>query len=391
MRVRLAAALMAALIIPSALAQVASAGTFVAVKEAECLAGSHFTGWMVGGQYVDSDNGVLPGQYSMLARWQGSDILSKVVSYDLGLLTGFHTPYQRGPVPQNRGDWPGAQVHCTDAGMLINTWHIPHRPIVGGGYNTMWGYAWSAANQPHAFQRNGFPADLVLQANLALVTYLPWPKAGSNVNDITGQYCFFAYVRDTSQPRLHPIAIIASAYLSNWDAAYAMNGYVGYDYGEADTQSAAASFPAWFVPAQAGGGVWFASGPISNAYKSNPFITTIYSTGSNDAPMSAIIDADAPLVFWRAHITPTNLVNIVDAINASACAGPPNCPEKGYSSNPASYVLEYAGVIAELRFSDLTSGSYDKSPTVWIVGDAKKDQGALGVRVNGFSVYQYVQ
>lgn len=36
--------------------------------------------------------------------------------------------------------------------MLINTWSIPHRQVVGGGYNDMFGYQWGVGSEPNAFR-----------------------------------------------------------------------------------------------------------------------------------------------------------------------------------------------------------------------------------------------
>jgi hypothetical protein len=77
---------------------------------------------------------------------------------------------------------------------------------------------------------------------------------------------------------------------------------------------------------------------------------------------------------------------------------PPSCPSAGYSSNPADYVLEYAGVIMEVRLgseivyygANVTSMSFDASPTSWIPNDASKPQASMGLHVHAFGVYQYL-
>jgi len=382
-----------------------SAATFVPLKEAECLNGAYFAGYTVGGQYVDPNNGVLQDQYSMLVRWQGNDMVTYSVSYDMGHLTGFHTGYQRGRQPEDYNGSPGVQVNCQDEGILINTWDTPHRPIVGGGYNDMWGYAWSSVHQPHPFVDSlGQPAELVLQSNLGIATYLPWPKAGSDVNNIHVDVTFFAYVQDTTHPNKHPIAIIGRLGASDADSTcpipsslpcYYRDGFLGFDYNDAATQLAVTSYPAWFAPGQTGNGVWFGSGPISTAStNTNPYVTTRYTQGTDSLIVSGS-NSNPPMLFYRAHVTQANLIAIINGINSNPCSGPPNCPAKpagGYSTNPANYVLKYAGVIAEvaLKNDHIDSGNYDASPSSWLPNDTNKDQGAFGGHINGFSVYQYL-
>jgi hypothetical protein len=104
--------------------------------------------------------------------------------------------------------------------------------------------------------------------------------------------------------------------------------------------------------------------------------------------MGQIINSNPPMLFWRAHITRANLLAAINAINSFPCSGPPNCPAKGYSTNPNNYVLEYAGVIAELKL--ITDLNYDLSPTSWIPNDPNKDQGGFGAHINGFSVWRYL-
>jgi hypothetical protein len=68
--------------------QIASA-QFVTLKDATCVTGSTFTGWTVGGQYLDPNNGVLQDQWSMLAWWQGDSFVANSVVYDIGKFTAF--------------------------------------------------------------------------------------------------------------------------------------------------------------------------------------------------------------------------------------------------------------------------------------------------------------
>src|SRR5450631_4724364 len=67
----------------------ASADSFVPLYEPTCIYAPYFWEWTVGGQYSDSNNGVIPGDYSMLVRWQGDDMVSNAVSYDMGALRAF--------------------------------------------------------------------------------------------------------------------------------------------------------------------------------------------------------------------------------------------------------------------------------------------------------------
>ena len=103
--------------------------------------------------------------------------------------------------------------------------------------------------------------------------------------------------------------------------------------------------------------------------------------------------------FWRAHITPTNLTNAVMDINNVVCSSCPPKPPGGYSTTPANWVLEYAGVIAEARLvSDEARNSYDPSRTNWgghpygptPYNDTTKDQVSLGVRLWAPGIYRYV-
>jgi len=259
----------------------------------------------------------------------------------------------------------------------------------------MWGYAWGMSSQPHPFvDSTGKAAELVLQSNLGVATWLPVAAPGSNINNMRVDLTFFAYILDTTHPSLHPIAIIARAGSVNVDTTcppsgpcYYRDGFVGYDYSDSMTQTAAAQYPTWFAPGQTGNGVWFASGPISTAStNTNPYITTRYTQGV-DSSIPYGNNSNPPMLFYRAHITQSNVVAMINAINSSACLGPPNCPAKGYSTDPRNYVLQYAGVASEVS---LANDHYDASPTSWIPNDPNKDQAAFGAHFNGFSVWQYL-
>jgi hypothetical protein len=368
-----------------ALAATASlAQTFEPIIEPQCINPSYFGGWTTGGLYTDPAYGVPLDQWSLMAMWQGSDYPNNHINYDIGNFTGLHgvpSYGQRGRVPEDVNGSPGAQVQCMDVGMLVNTWDTPHRPIIGGGYNDIWGYAWSQSNRVYPFVENGAPTELVVQANIALPIYDPNTRGSGRV--ASGQVVLFAYLRDMAHPSLHPIAMLAAAYNSAWTQSSFNNGFVAYDYSNNDIQAAATSYPNWYG-GMSGNGVWFSSGEIG---ANTPYITTRYTVGLSDAPLSPRWNLSAASPFFRAHFTQQNLLNLINAIQANPCAGPPNCPAKGYSTNPADYALEYAGVIAE---STLTDGQFDVSATNWVPNDPTKDQVSLTAHIYAFGVYRYV-
>ena len=49
--------------------------------------------------------------------------------------------------------------------------------------------------------------------------------------------------------------------------------------------------------------------------------------------------------FFRAHIRPEDWMQLIAAIERHDCSA--GCPARGYSSNPADYELEYAGLLVE--------------------------------------------
>ncbi len=353
---------------------VASAQVFTQITPADCPTSSDglFT---TGQQYVDPDNGVLQNSWSLLARWQGDPTvgdtqwITNPVAYDLGIYTGYTSPasstsWQRGYAPEDPGGTPGVQLHCSDIGMLINTWATPHAgaSILGGGFNDMYGYAWSPATLPSAFktERNGsiVPAELVVQAELGVPLLVGWSGlqqpdgsyAYSPVADSTavGTYgsatvAFFVYLADTTHPLLHPIAILAGTFdngnggCAGW--AGGSKAFVGFDYGVNRSQL----------------GVWFASSLMCNSDAT----TVRYSAPTAGTPY-------AGQQFYRIHITPQNLVNVANRINAQQCSPGQNescgctpgltCPLVGYSTNPDDYRVRYLGVIAEVVLCD-TKGS----------------------------------
>lgn len=378
----------------------AHAGAIFPIKEWECINGWSFDGWSVGEQYRDSNNGVPSDKWSMLVRWQGpvtgSTFVSQYLNYDMGSLTGIFGGAQRGRLPQNGVDSPGVQVNCADVGMVLNSWATPHRPVVGGGYNDMWGYKWSPQNQVRPFTNGN---ELVLQGNLQVTGFHPYGEYAH------GGVHFFAYLRDTTSD-LPPIAVLGTAYSSNFTANDLVNGYLSFDYTEgnttgaletADFMSAKANqaFPSWNIPPSSTG-VWFAVGPISmSAANTQPYVTTRQTTGQLTAPLQTGAWV-YPLEFWRIHITPENMAAIVNGINSQPCLGPPNCPERisqgsKYSSRMSDYALEYGGVIAETTVRDylVNPTKLDLSYDNWVFADASKSQVGMSVRVNGFSFFGF--
>jgi hypothetical protein len=233
------------------------------------------------------------------------------------------------------------QLHCFDAGMVLNTWYTPHSgaETVGGAFNDMYGYAWSSAHRPYAF-RHGFPTapnEFVMQGQFtvpALAGYQGTPQhsptSWTAVTDITqyltfgvGQLDMFAYIRDTTHPTLHPIALISGIYNNTIADPYVCpsTGNVGWDYP---------------------GGVWFASTGICTTDVSTVRYTAGYTTRNLFSTPT----------FYRIHYTPANLTALINRINTSSCTPGITCPVNGYSNNPNDYVVEYMGAIAETQLCD---------------------------------------
>jgi hypothetical protein len=307
-----------------------------------------------GGQYLDPNNGVLQDKWSMLIRWQGS-IASNSAFYNVGTYTGLTVPtpyssWQRGYQPENQSaETPAVQLHCFDSGMVLNSFDAPHTGVVGGGWNDMYGYAWSSANRPAAFQYlstvgcGGLPvcwkpAELVLQAYVAVPQTTVWTLNGGSwvqftdrnhwYNAGTGQVSLFAYIRDASNPSLHPIGMLAGVYGWGPDVPPCPSpatGGLGWDYAD---------------------GAWFSS----NGFCTSDTATVRYTQATSQAVPFA-------QGFFRMHYTPQNLTNLINRINGLQCtAGQSNscncqpgvsCPQTGYSSNPNNYVVEYFGVLGE--------------------------------------------
>jgi hypothetical protein len=343
---------------------------FVPLKEPDFLDGVNgpFT---TGGQYRDANNGVLQDSWSVLVRWQG-DLVSSTVSYDLGTFTGVHVPqptyvWQRGQQPENSAGTPGVQLYGYRAGMLINTWTIPHQFILGGGYNDMYGYAWSSERRPDAFvmHHNSYgapigPAQLVLQASMAVSWFGSWSLVNGGwvfgQEAQSGQLALFAYLEDRTRPDLPPIAIIGETWDSRSAACPANGmGFVGFDYPQ---------------------GVWFGSAALCN--------TDITSVFYLPYPTQTALFSDER--FFRIHITPTNWQNLIARINSASpgnadvnlsCSPGSSCPPTGYSNDPSNYRVQYAGVIAEVAL--IENGITRNEST--------NRQASMGVDIYGVGIY----
>ncbi len=329
----------------------------------------------VGGQYLDANNGVLPNSWSMLMRWQGN--LVNPVNYNGGMWTGLQVPdpassWQAGYQPENPSfASPLTQIHGCDTAMILNSYFAPHQPILGGGWNDMFGYSWGP-NAPRAFSAfTGVtfqPADLVLQSDIAVPAWAgairdPALHLVSDPSTVgSAQFDFFVYLQDTLHPNLHPIALITGLFAPGWTGCASENGYanVGYDYAS---------------------GVWFASHGVCKTDVSTVGYTAGFTTGST---FSA-------LTFYRIHYTPANLTALINRIksmqctpnvnNSCNCATPGvQCPNNQYSTDPNDYVVQYAGVIAETALCGPTG-----------CGTTQTDREiAVATRATGFSVYHYV-
>ena len=245
------------------------------------------------------------------------------------------------------------------AGMMISTWSIPHINIVGGGYNDMYGYAWSPSQRPAVFS-NG--SDLVVQALLAVPTFDSWAfTAGNWVQAPSsntglygdGQLDLFFYMEDRAHPTLPPIAVVNVAWGNRYGGC-SPTGFVGFDYAQ---------------------GVWFGSSGIC---------TTDISTHLYGALSQTAVFPNEQ--FFRIHITRANWVNLINRINAAGptsstiqCTPGTTCPMNGYSINPDDYRLQYAGVIAEVVL--LENGSPNNTSAI--------RQITMGANIHGVGIYQY--
>lgn len=281
-----------------------------------------------GGQYVDSGNGVPDNSWSILKRWQN-------------------------PLPLR-----DSFFHCDGGEIHINTWHVKHDPIVGGGFNDMAGYSWDSAHAPKAFLDGTNPADLVVQAYLGQTQ--TFVHLGTNRPQQTQppilQVSLFAYLVDQSHPLLHPIAVI---------------GLIS------DSRTLDPTFCSLSELADYPSGVWFWSFYLTcndGKYNTNdPFGDE---TESIPAQYWA---AQTPLTFVRMRISGQNLQRAILAINQSSCVA---CPAKGYSNNPQDYVVKYAGLIAEGTLLDTQDGS---------LGDPARDQISIGLNWRWIGIYRRVE
>ena len=312
-------------------------GAFEPIARPRCYEADTYDGFRVGGQYLDPGNGVIYGMHSMLVRWQEPDAFA------------------------------GVAVECTDFAMTIDTRRIAHRPIEGGGYNDMYGYAWPPGSRPRPFVKDGLPTHLVLQANVAVSSWLPTkPDGSSNASDTSADSCLFAYLRDKHEGHesLHPIAILACTHHAGVPLVHAQApATAAFDYIE---------------------GVWFGAGIISNDPANNrAFVSTYYTAASTRglSPFGPVADPDIP--FFRAHIRPEDWIELVEAIEADEC--PFGCPARGYSTDPADYELEYAGLLVEAA---IRNDRYDVSATEWIANDPAKPQVKFSVHGRGLGIYR---
>ncbi len=391
----------------------AFAQVFTSITPPDCPADSAglFT---TGQQFVDADNGVLPNSWSMLVRWQGNPTVGPTqwithpMEYNGGIYTGYTPPgsyvaSQRGFTPENPGGTPGVQLHCFDAGMLINTWATPHdgAPVVGGQFNDMYGYAWAPSALPYAFRtvRDGavVPAELVIQADLGVPLLVGWsgaqqsdgsyaftPVADTKAISTYGSatLAFFVYLADTAHPLLHPIVILAAPFDNGYSdcASWVQgpNAFMSYDYG---------------VNAQELG-VWFASDWLCNSD-----VTTVrYTSPTQGFPYQG-------QGFFRVHVTPQNLVNFIHRINAQQCQAGTNdscggcvpgqtCPSIGYSTNPNDYKIRYVGIIAEVALCDTNGTNVHCSTNLRDATQPGYNPGqdsnlSFGLNANGVAAYHY--
>ena len=390
-----------------------------------------------GQQYVDDNNGVLQNSWSMLVRWQDAvttvgptNWIGNPVNYDAGTYTTYTVPaphalWQHGYQPESEaGATPAVQLHCFDAGMILDSWYTPHSgaTVPGGEFNDMYGYAWASDYEPYAFKHlsgGNFwaPNDLVLQGLAAVPalqtfagnyvngnwTWTPTPDFNDlgNFNG-SGQLDFFAYLEDTTHPDLHPIAILAQIFGNGptFDCARNRNGVVDFDYAQ---------------------GVWFGATGIGAAAICDTDISTMRYTGGYTTN-----SLSSALTFYRIHYTPQNWANLIARINARQCQPgvsnscqdshspnctvngcPPcqpgvSCPQVGYSTDPNAYKLRYVGMIAEtapcyqgtkIKYGQPTSITHcstnllDASNPDYLPN--KDGQIGMAAKISGVSAYAY--
>lgn len=387
---------------------IAQAQTFESIADPTCINGAYMAPYATGEQYMEGypQNGVLPDTWGMLVRWQGPNFVNNSVSYDVGQFTGLHNAWQRGVQPERSDGTAAVQLSCYDVGMLINTWTVPHRPIVGGGYNDMWGRSFNSTDV-RPFVENGVGTDLVLQGNIAVPLFGATHnlhKSDGSEYVISGQLGFYAYLRDTTHPTYPPIVVLAMTHVSGTlDPTWMQHGGVGYDYGSQQNINASNEYPNWYPGGRTDAGIWYVAAPISTQ-NDQRYLTIHYTEATLETGMVPHYDLNTSMPFWRAHISPTNVTNIVNDINAKACTSG-DCPARpagGYSTTPGDWRLEYAGVIAENALvSEDTSWNdvsrYDTDPNNWVgfittpmYSDYGKDQVSMGVHLYGVGIYRYL-
>ena len=323
----------------------------------------------------------------MLTRWQDNNFVNPV-TYDISNFTkinysdtgpwassappvGVPSNWQRGYQPENGiAATPGVQVYCNMVGMMLNTWWVPHIPVVGGGYNDMFGYSWSTTTWPDAFVVRGayaqvaFETDLVVQSDIAVPSVYAYrnpQNPAAERRDPVGQVALFAYIIDSSNPNLHPIALVSGTHDTR-QAALTAEDYVGCDYAT---------------------GVYFASGKVGNT---SAYYTADYSTSPQVLPpdRNPVTNPGLPsesYQFFRMRITPANfraLIAYINNLNPSVAG----CPANGYSTDISDYRIKYAGLIAEMVLFD---DRFDS-----ILNDANKDQMSLGVKAKDVGIYRLV-
>lgn len=298
---------------------------------------------MKDGFTLDPANGVLPDSWSMLTRWQGSS-MNNPVTYNLGAFTGLNVPpptsyYQRGFAPESAAGTPGSQIYRDTAGMLINTWSIPHRFVQGGSYNNMYGYAWSPSQWPAIFADGNH---LMLQTEASVPFVSSWNNGafeGDSRANARGQLAFFAYIADITNPGSPPIALISLIYENGFATAP-----------ENLATMARCSNPAYVmqnsdvsVSRDYKFGVWFSNKTVC---RESGFYT-------GEIVKSAPFDSG----FFRVEFTREYVSQVIAKIRARDTGFPcTQHPEKicpvNYSTNLGDYRLQYAGLISELTLID---------------------------------------
>ncbi len=341
----------------------------VVITPGACVGGTAPPVFTTGGQYVDPGNGVVPDRWSMLVRWQGG-FASLATDAAAGDLTGLRVPkpmaaYQRGTASAGTaGAYAAVQLHCDDAGMVLDTRAVPHVSVTGGGYNDMFGYAWSAARQPAVFAPvagSVSPDTLELSARIAVPVFRGWVQTTnasgadpwSEVQDVrnwrgfgAGQVALFAYLRDARHPGLPPVAVLAGAFLNQIDPQRPCpaNHFarLAWDYGAGDGGRA---------------GVWYAGTAMCT--------TDVSVADPAGAATVTLPFADARL--FRIRYPAAGIARLAARINRHECIGghaescgcgpATGCPAIGYSEDAADYRLEYAGVIGEVTLCREESGA----------------------------------